>query len=420
MNQSTEKALAALNMEALARDAAKVVQLPSLTGQEKPVLECLAELASQSGLQTDLVQHNILALENRPGYPGREAERDELWGLSVKLAGTNAHAPRLCINGHVDVVSPGTEPWTLSPWSGAIEGDRLYGRGSLDMKGSVVAALHALAAIRKTLGTAPGEVVMQIVSSEEDGGLGAFAALERDSSFAACLIVEPTEQQVVCAQAGALTFKGVVPGRSAHAALRLAGYSAIDRYIRIHQALAEHEQRINAGNTHPLMQEHALPYPILVGKLSAGDWSSTVPDRLEFEGRLGVRIGESVAEARAALETVIRRATNDGEAPVQIGWTGGQFGSGETSTDHSFSKLVQQALSSELGHTARFIGVPYGADMRLYCERSIPTVMAGVNGLSRAHAVDEWVSLSELMTLARMVIRVVIAEGRRQKAESLS
>lgn len=408
MNKRIEPALAALDMGALARDAARAVQIPSLTGQEKPVLEYLSGLADQYDLQTELVQYDFRALENRTGYPGREAQRDELWGLTIKLPGASANAPRLCINGHVDVVSPGTEPWTLSPWSGAIEGDRLYGRGSLDMKGSVVAALHALAAVRKTLGTAPGEVVMQIVSSEEDGGLGAFAALEHDSNFAACLIVEPTEQQVVCAQAGALTFKGLVPGRSAHAALRLAGCSAIDRYVKIHQALAEHEQRINASNTHPLMQVHALPYPILVGKLQAGDWSSTVPDRLEFEGRLGVRVGESVQEARAALEDVVHRASDDGEAPVQIGWTGGQFGSGETSTHHAFSRLVQNALSSEVDRPVEFIGVPYGADMRLYCERAIPTVMAGVNGLSRAHAVDEWVSLSELMGVARMTIGVIL------------
>jgi acetylornithine deacetylase len=404
-----EQTLAGLEMEALTRDAARAVQIPSPTGQEKPVLEFLADLAEQYGLLTELVQHDIKALETRPGYPGREAEREELWGLTIKLGEAKANAPRLCINGHVDVVSPGSKPWTLSPWSGAVEGDRLYGRGSLDMKGSVVAALHALAAIRKALGTAPADVVMHIVASEEDGGIGAFAALEQDSNFSACLIVEPTEQQVVCAQAGALTFKGMVPGRSAHAAVRLAGYSAIDRYVRIHQALAEHEGHINGGNIHPLLQAHALPYPILVGKLSAGDWSSTVPDRLEFEGRLGVRVGQSLQEARAALEAVIHKATDDGEAPVQIGWTGGQFGSGQTPTDHPFTYLVQQALGDELQRPVKLTGVTYGADMRLYCERGIPTLMAGVSGLERAHAVDEWVSLSELMTLARMVVRVVLS-----------
>ena len=64
---------------------------------------------------------------------------------------------------------------------------------------------------------------MQCVSSEEDGGLGTFAELERDAAFDAALIPEPTGWSVVCAQAGALTFRGVVPGRAAHAATRLEG-----------------------------------------------------------------------------------------------------------------------------------------------------------------------------------------------------
>ena len=88
--------------------------------------------------------------------------------------------------------------------------------------------------------------MLQAVASEEDGGLGTFAALERDAAFDAALLPEPTGLRVVCAQAGALTFRGVVRGRSAHAAERLAGCSAIDRYVRVHAALAAHETAVNA------------------------------------------------------------------------------------------------------------------------------------------------------------------------------
>ena len=85
------------------------------------------------------------------------------------------------------------------------------------MKGAVVAALHAAAALREVAADAP-TVVVQCVSSEEDGGLGTFAELERDAAFDAALIPEPTGFAVVCAEAGALTFSGVIPGRAAHAA----------------------------------------------------------------------------------------------------------------------------------------------------------------------------------------------------------
>ena len=145
------------------------------------------------------------------------------------------------------------------------------------------------------------------VASEEDGGLGAFAALERDAAFDACLIAEPTGFDVVCAHAGALTFEGVVPGVAAHAAHRLEGISAIDRYLPVHAALAEHERALNADVEHPLMRALELPYPLLVGRLEAGEWSSSVPDRLRFEGRAPVRVGEDVAAARAGCRGRGRR-----------------------------------------------------------------------------------------------------------------
>ena len=80
------------------------------------------------------------------------------------------------------------------------------------------------------------------VPSEEDGGLGTFAELERDDRFDAALLPEPTGLRVVCAQAGAFTFKGSRSGASRPT--RPSGspaHSAIDRYVAVHAAFAAHE-----------------------------------------------------------------------------------------------------------------------------------------------------------------------------------
>jgi len=255
-------------------------------------------------------------------------------------------------------------------------------------------------------GAATPSVVLQAVSSEEDGGLGTFAELERDGAFDAALLPEPTGFAVVCAQAGALTFRGVVRGRSAHAAARLEGVSAIDRYVRVHAALAAHEVAVNAGVTHPLMRELRLPYPLLVGRVAAGTWSSQVPDRLEFEGRLGVPVGADLQGARDALQAVVDAALDDGEAPCVLTWEGGAFASGETPVDSPWVARARGAVEAERG-AAPVIGVPYGADMRLFTARGIPTVMVGTNDLELAHAVDESVAVSELDALARIIIRTL-------------
>ena len=399
-------ALAALDPAALVRDAAAAVRIPSVTGHERAVLELLAETAAGLGLEPDLHRHDLAALRRHPAHPGEEAERVELWGLTATLGGGAER--RICLNGHVDVVGVGSVPWRHGPWSGAIEDGRLYGRGAVDMKAAVVAALHAAGAVRATgSGRRAPTVVVQCVSSEEDGGLGTFAELERDAAFDAALVTEPTGFEVVCAQAGALTFRGVVPGRAAHAAHRLEGRSAIDRYVAVHAALAEHERRINASVAHPLMRRLALPYPLLVGRVSGGAWSSQVPDRLEFEGRLGVPVGQEPAAARAALEAVVAEALDDGEAPAEIAWTGGSFGPAETAEEHPWVQVVTEAARDELGRPVQVAGVPWGADMRQFTARGIPCTMVGTGGIELAHAVDERVELSELVALTRTVIRVI-------------
>ncbi|HET8755720.1 MAG TPA: M20/M25/M40 family metallo-hydrolase, partial [Solirubrobacteraceae bacterium] len=175
----------------------------------------------------------------------------------------------------------------------------------------------------------------------------------------------------------------------------------------LHAALQALEAQINAGVQHPLMRELELPYPILVGRVSGGEWSSSVPDRLEAEGRLGVPVGADAAEARAQLEAVVAGALDDGEAPAAITWTGGAFLPGETAVDHAWTRRVADAIAHERRRPARIVGVPYGADMRLFTARGIPCVMAGTTGIERAHAVDEWVAVDELVTLARVVMRVL-------------
>jgi acetylornithine deacetylase len=403
-----------LDAGAIAATASELVRVPSVTGDERAVLERAAALAEGLGLEARMVRHDLEALRGHPDHPGEEAPRAELYGLVVTVPGGARRADgapaRLALSGHVDVVGVGTAPWSADPFSGAVAGGFVHGRGSADMKGGVAAALHALAAAGPSAGA---EAVLQIVASEEDGGLGAFAALLADSSYDGCVIPEPTGFDVVCAQAGALTFTGVVHGRAAHAAERLHGVSAIDRYLPIHAALAALEAELNAGVAHPLMRALELPYPLVVGRMSAGEWSSSVPDRLTFEGRAPVRVGEDVADARAAVERAVAAAAPDDGLAVQLAWTGGQFASAQTDPGGPLATLVREVVRRELGLAgpAPAAGVPWGADMRLWCAAGVPTVMVGTSGIEVAHAVDERVAVADLGTLARILAAVVAGFG---------
>lgn len=195
---------------------------------------------------------------------------------------------------------------------------------------------------------------------------------------------------------------GTVPGVSAHAALRLEGTSAIDRYIPVYQAL--HERRINADVPHSLMAALELPYAVVVGKLRAGQWSSQVPDALRFEGRVGVRVGETVGEAKAAFEEVVREACPEAETS----WSGGQFAPAETPVDHPLVEVAGDALAEELGHRPELVGFPGGADMRLFTSRGIPCVMVGTDGIECAHAINERIPVESVFKLARVLARSLV------------
>ena len=121
-------------------------------------------------------------------------------------------------------------------------------------------------------------------------------------------------------------------------------------------------------------------------------------DRLRFEGRAGAR-GGGAASARAGVEPVAAPARRRGELArrsVRLG-----------ETDRGIpATLVRDALTAELGRDTAVAGVPWGADMRLWTARGIPTVMAGTPGIELAHGVDERVRVEDLVTLARAIVRV--------------
>ncbi|ADB51225.1 M20/M25/M40 family metallo-hydrolase [Conexibacter woesei] len=409
----TPRALAVLDAGAIERDLCRLVRVPSPTGDERAALELLGELCTERGIDATLHEHDVAALRLADGYPGEEAGRSELLGLTADVAGHGG--ARLCLAGHLDVVDPGAAEWTHGPWSGAVVDGAVHGRGAVDMKGGVVAALHAIGAVRDAAGAdgPPCDLTLLGLSSEEDGGLGAFAQLARDDRFDGCVIPEPTDFRVIAAHGGALTFTGEVGGVSAHAAFRLAGVSAIDRYLPIHGALAELEQRLNRDVSDPLMAQLELPYPLSVGRVQAGRWSSQVPDRLEFEGRVGVPVGSGAAEVRKLVESTVQAAAGDGP-PVRLRWTGGQFGAGATPVEHPLTQLVARSLGAETSPQATaapIAGISYGADMRLFTERGIPCVLAGPGPSRLAHAVDEHVLVADVLRTARMLVRTIAGFG---------
>jgi len=384
-----------------------LVRTPSISGSdaENAIQSRLAADVEAAGLEVDRWPIPLAETLNAPGFPGSEVERTEAWGLVGRLPGSGGGAS-LMLNAHVDVVPPGDlAAWTtLDPFSGRVEGDMVYGRGACDMKGGLVAALCAVRALARTRVPLRGDVLIACVQGEEDGGLGTFATLARGWRADACVIPEPTGLDLVPATGGALTFRLRVRGQATHASRRAAGVSAVEKFWPVFGALRDLERERNA-KVDPLLQRWDIAYPIEVGTVRAGDWASSVPDLLLAEGRLGVALDEPVDVARRALEQAVAVACAGdawlGDHPVEVEWWGGQFASGRTPVDHPLCAAVSRAHRAVAAGEPATWGGPYGSDLRLMSGAGVPTVHYGPGDAVLAHAPDEAVPVSEVLTTAR-------------------
>jgi len=228
----------------------------------------------------------------------------------------------------------------------------------------------------------------------------------------AAIITEPTDLDIIPACAGALTFRLRLTGLATHASMRREGVSAIEKFWSVWQRLEELEARRNAPG-HPLMSRFELPYPLSIGTLQAGDWPSSVPDQLVAEGRLGVALGESPAQARRELEEALAELCAEDEwlrrHPVQVEWFGGQFASGQIPADHSLVQLVGQAHARLHGAEPEVHGAPYGSDLRLMTGLgNIPTLHYGPGNVKKAHAADEFVPVADLVSVTQVLINCIL------------
>src|ERR1700738_3059564 len=300
------RALQSLDTDACIRLAQDLVRVPSITGDERAVQDLVALMLEEAGLEVDRFEADLNQLKAHPRFPGMEVERTEAV-LVAGLLGQKGERS-LILNGHVDVVPVGDrQAWHASPWSAHIQAGRLYGRGACDMKSGLAVGISAAAALKKSGLPLRGRLIVQSVVGEEDGGIGTFAMADRGYRADAAYVLEPTRLRLIPAQAGALSFRLRISGRSAHASVRYEGVSAIEKFELVEARLRQLERGVHQ-QPHPLFRDYPIAYALSIGRVGAGSWSSTVPDELECEGRVGVPVGMASAEVRSLFAAAVADA----------------------------------------------------------------------------------------------------------------
>jgi acetylornithine deacetylase len=296
----------------------------------------------------------------------------------------------LLLCGHMDTV--GVEGMR-DPFAPRRDGDRLYGRGSCDMKGGLAAALIAARSAAEA-GLA-GDVVVACVADEEHASLGVQEVVQHLSADAA-VVTEPTRHEIIVAHKGFVWADVTVAGVAAHGSRPELGVDAIVQAAPMLAGLGALDEELAARAPHALLGRGSVH----AGTIRGGSEPSSYPARCEITVERRTLPGETEATFGGELESLISRS--GAEASFATGLTREPFA---IDPEHELVALTREVAASELGAAPALAGAPYWTDAAFLSAAGIPTLLFGPIGEGE-HAVEEWVSVDSLEAVTRTLTRL--------------
>lgn len=386
----------------------KLVQARSTQGNESEVQKLVVSELERMGLEVDVWEPGSEELTENPYFASRRTEFSGSPNVVGVLKG-KGEGRSIILNGHVDVVPEGDlNKWEDDPYSGTIVDGKMYGRGTTDMKGGNVSLLLAIQAIGALGITLKGDVIFQSVVEEESGGAGTLAAILRGYKADAAIIPEPTNMKIFPKQQGSMWFRIHVKGQSAHGGARYEGVSAIEKSMHVVSHVLQLEKVRNERVTDPLYKNIPIPFPINIGKISGGDWPSSVADLVQIEGRMGVSPDETMDEAKAEMEKWLEDLKLLDpwfeEHPPELEWFGARWLPGSIDTEHELMNTLVEKFKEVMGEEPVIEASPWGTDGGLLTGvGDTPSVVFGPGVTEMAHFSNEYIEIDKVFTVAEII-----------------
>jgi succinyl-diaminopimelate desuccinylase len=320
--------------------------------------------------------------------------------------------PKLSIYAHTDVV-PAANGWTRPPFRATREGDRFYGRGVSDMKGTIASLLAALEAAAECGIPLRYDPRLLFCTDEEGGAYPGVRWLAEQGEIAGHLLCldGSAAPRLWAGSFGSIDIMVTVHGIAAHAGKRGAGENALEKSIPILAALMQLKARIEARESAlPTPPTESRPYsPLLsVTVMRAGVKAYVVPDRAEIVMNRRYMPEEdgdaAIAELRASVEDAAREAGARIDVVVQ-----GHLAATLDPHPGPHWPRWQAALAAAHGWRREDFtryGSTGSSDMGWVQRAGIKEILLA--GLSRSennvHGADENVRIEDLLALARAIL----------------
>jgi acetylornithine deacetylase len=304
--------------------------------------------------------------------------------------------PGLVLSGHTDVVPVEGQAWDTDPFKATVIGDKLYGRGSADMKGYIATALVMAPQFLASKADAPLHFAFSY--DEEVGCIGVRGLIKDLADIglktAGCIVGEPTLMQPIIAHKGTHRFRCCITGREAHSSYTTQGVNSIEYAARIIvyiRQMADRLQQLEA-------RDYAFTVPFTTmqtGLIRGGLAANIVPKECEFifeartlPGQSEQKLFQEVKDYAATLLPEMQRV--EPNAAIKLELLNSAPGMNMQETD----EIVK--LATALSRNKPNGAVSYGTEGGLFQAAGIPTVICGPGDIEQAHRPNEFVSLAQL------------------------
>lgn len=351
----------------------KMVKIPSVSGDEAALAQYISAYCKDLGFETEIDRHGNLFAFVKGARPGK----------------------RLIFNSHLDTVETG-EGWSESPFSGRIDGDKIWGRGSTDCKGAIGAQIIAALSVVQAGLDFSGEICLMYPVEEEVQNVsrkGTYLALQDGFTGDMAINGEDTDLHVCLACEGMLEVLITTHGVGAHGATPKEGKNAIAMMCRVIDELNQIVPAVNkytgSGSINP-------------GVIQGGCRSSVVPDTCTLRCSRFTVPGENSALFLRQINEIFDRLTAadpDFSAEVEL-----TYDSNPSIVDEADPIVkAMQAAHAHIGKDCPLMGTPQHDDADFLTNVAhIPTVLYGPGTGLLAHMPNEYVKIEELDEAAQV------------------
>lgn len=385
-----------------------LVRQRSTLGNERSAQELIHAHWQRLGLSSQMWQPSVETLSAHRAFAHVEWDYENRPNVSALWKSPTGNGRSLLLNGHIDVVSAEPEVlWSHDAWEPELVDDRMYGRGTADMKGGIAMMALAVEGLRRAGVTLDGDVTLETVIEEECTGNGTLACRLAGFEADAAVVCEPHALQANIATMGVMWFRVTVHGSGAHVLKAHQAVNAIEKCFPLVSALRQLEADMNRDVVHPLYRDLEHPINLNVGKMHGGDWPSNVPAHCQFECRISYPPGVDPIDVRRQIEACIAEAADRdawlSQTPPRISYYGFRADGCQVDSDIPLLHLLGECHQSLIGRPLELDVSTACNDIRYFNNYfDTPAVAYGPRG-GGFHGADEYVELDSIVTGAKVL-----------------